>query len=134
MPFLRSYFVKTQRPTIPSSSISSSFINKDIFKKTILKTNNNNTNNNTSFAKWGNIWKWSKAKASSTTTTGNVNAKVNSNKNINVNNDNENAWGIPTLRLRDQSGNIISINSNTAVPIDTKYFKGKFLFIIYSNK
>lgn len=116
---MRSYFVKPQK----LSSSSSTFINKEIFKKTVLKTNNSNINNNSN-TRWGGIWKWSKSKANSANVSNITNTKINNKKPINNNNDNDSAWGIPTLRLRDHNGNIIPINHNTPVPIDTKYFKG----------
>ena len=37
---------------------------------------------------------------------------------------------MPTLRLRDHNGNIIPINPNTSVPIETQYFKGEILFML----
>ena len=130
LPYLRSYFVKPQKAVAAvSSTSSSSFINKDLFKKTVLKTNNNNSNT-TSNTKWSSIWKWSK-KANSSTNSSTTKAIIN--KKSTNNGDNENSWGIPTLRLRDHNGDIIPINSNTAVPIDTKYFKGNSTIVIVVN-
>jgi len=132
LPYLRSYFVKPQKAVAAvssSSTTSSSFINKDLFKKTVLKTNNNNSNT-TSNTKWSSIWKWSK-KASSSTNSSTAKAIIN--KKSTNNGDNENSWGIPTLRLRDHNGDIIPINPNTAVPIDTKYFKGNNTIVIVVN-
>jgi hypothetical protein len=119
---LRSYFVKT-----PKLSSSSTFINKEIFKKTVLKTNNNKSSN----SRWGGIWKWSKSKTNNSSNVSNINTKSNNKKTINNNNDNDSTWGIPTLRLRDHNGDIVPINPNTPIPIDTKYFKGnKYLRIL----
>ena len=97
----------------------------------MLKTNNSNSN--TTSTKWSSIWKWSKSKASSSSNTSTANTTKAIINKKSTNNGDENSWGIPTLRLRDHNGDIIPINPNTAVPIDTKYFKGNAIVIAVNS-
>ena len=39
-------------------------------------------------------------------------------------------WGIPTLRIKDFAGNIILVNSENPVPLESDYFKGVILFMV----
>mmetsp|Transcript_2996 Transcript_2996/g.4552 ORF Transcript_2996/g.4552 Transcript_2996/m.4552 type:complete len:1659 (+) Transcript_2996:117-5093(+) len=39
-------------------------------------------------------------------------------------------WGMPTLRVLDQSGKIIPVNSEKPVPIESEYFKGCILIMV----
>lgn len=39
-------------------------------------------------------------------------------------------WGSPTLRIRDQEGNILEVNSDKPVPYESDYFKGHILTMV----
>lgn len=39
-------------------------------------------------------------------------------------------WGIPTLRVKDQTGKLIPVNSEKPVPIESDYFKGFILIMV----
>ncbi len=39
-------------------------------------------------------------------------------------------WGIPTLRIRDYNGNVLTINPEQPVPYESEYFKGVILVMM----
>ena len=40
------------------------------------------------------------------------------------------AWGIPTVRVTDQSGNIVTINSDKPTPFESDFFRGELVFMM----
>ena len=42
-------------------------------------------------------------------------------------------WGIPTVRIRDSNGNIITINSEEPVPFESEHFKGLLLLMVRTD-
>jgi hypothetical protein len=39
-------------------------------------------------------------------------------------------WGIPTMKVKDQTGKLIPVNSEKPIPIETEYFKGFILIMV----